>query len=105
MAENKAVEEIKEAAVPQEAEAPKAAKKPAAKKTTTKKAAAEKKDEAAKEVKKAAAKKKAKKDEDDLICCKANMINQSRIGFLNRDDRSLHRFEAYLNEGKKLLMT
>jgi len=42
------------------------------------------------------------KDEDDLICCKANMINQSRIGFLNRDDRSLHRFEAYLNEGKKL---
>ena len=42
------------------------------------------------------------KDEDDLICCKANMINQSRIGFLNRDDRSLHRFEAYLNEGKTL---
>ena len=61
MAEKKAVEEIKEAAVPQEAEAPKAAKKPAAKKTTTKKAAAEKKDEAAKEVKKAAAKTTAKK--------------------------------------------
>ena len=40
MAEKKAVEEIKEASVPQEAEAPKAAKKPAAKKTTTKKAAA-----------------------------------------------------------------
>ena len=61
MAEKKAVEEIKEAAVPQEAEAPKAAKKPAAKKTTTKKAAAEKKDETAKEVKKAAAKTTAKK--------------------------------------------
>ncbi|MBR2701841.1 MAG: UDP-N-acetylmuramoyl-L-alanyl-D-glutamate--2,6-diaminopimelate ligase [Erysipelotrichaceae bacterium] len=42
------------------------------------------------------------KDEDDLICCKANMINQSRIGFLNLDDKSLGRFESYLNKKNKL---
>lgn len=41
-------------------------------------------------------------DENDLIRCKANMINQSRIGFLNLDDKSLDRFKAFLNEGKTL---
>ena len=42
------------------------------------------------------------KDENDLINCKANMINQSKIGYLNLDDKSLDRFKSFLKKDLKL---